>query len=451
MALDLIVTFLLVFANGFFVATEFAITRLRPTQVADFERERRPGAKSVRHAVEHIDAYLSACQLGITLASIGLGVVGKPVFEELLEPVLGSGAAVGSVALAAAVAFGIVTLLHVVVGELAPKSFAIARTARASLLLAPPMRVFYLLTRPVVDLFNAMGNLLLKPFGIPPAREVGHSPLSEEELRQLLRQSAAEGLIEAEEGRFSENVLLFGDLRAREVMVPRGEVAWVTAEDSIGDVARRSIETGHTRLPLCEADAGLDEPLGVIHAKDLLPALVEPGEPSLRDLARPLARVSESILLDQLLRDLRREHAHIALVVDEHGTVIGLVTLEDIIEEIVGEIEDEFDAAHAELIGERDGLTVVAGAAPLRLVAERLGVEVDDPHEATIGGHVVELLGRVPAVGETVVVDGHRLEVTGVDETRVAELALVGESAQAADGEREPGEAHEGRPPDGGP
>ena len=449
MALELIATILLVLANGFFVATEFSITRLRPTQVADFERAGRPGARSVRHAVEHIDAYLSACQLGITIASIGLGVVGKPVFEELLEPLLGESAKIGSVALAATVAFGIVTLLHVVVGELAPKSFAIARTAPAALLLAPPMRVFYLVTRPVVDLFNGMGNLLLRPFGIPPAREVGHSPLSEEELRELLRQSAAEGLIDREEGRFSENVLLFGDLRAREVMVPRPEVAWVSADDSIGDVARRSIETGHTRLPVCEGDAGLDAPLGVIHAKDLLPALVQPGEPSLRDLARPLARVSESVLLDALLRDLRREHAHIALVVDEHGTAIGLVTLEDIIEEIVGEIEDEFDADHAELIGERDGLTVVAGSAPLRLVAERIGVAVDDPHEATIGGHVVELLGRVPAVGETVVVDGHLLEVTGVEETRVAELALVGTSVEEQERARQSGE-NAGRPPDGG-
>jgi len=435
MTLDLLLTALLVLANGFFVATEFAITRLRPTQVADFERDGRPGARSVRHAVAHIDSYLSACQLGITLASIGLGVVGKPVFEELLEPLLGENAALAGVALAAALAFGIVTLLHVVVGELAPKSFAIARTARASLFLAPPMRVFYFVTRPVVDLFNGMGNLLLRPFGIPPARDVGHSPHSEDELRVLLRQSAAEGLIDLEEGCFSENVLLFGDLRAREVMVPRPEVDWVTAEESIGEVARRSIETGHTRLPVCEADAGLDAPIGVIHAKDLLPALVQSDEPGLRDLARPLIRVSESILLDELLRDLRREHAHIALVVDEHGTAIGLVTLEDIIEEIVGEIEDEFDADHAELIEERGGLAVVSGAAPIRLVAERLGVTVEDPHEATIGGHVVELLGRVPDVGEVVEVDGHALEVTAVDDTRIAELALVGPSGGGAEAE----------------
>jgi len=438
MATELIATVLLVLANGFFVATEFAVTRLRPTQVADFEREGRPGAKSVRHAVEHIDAYLSACQLGITLASIGLGVVGKPVFEELLEPLLGENASVGGIAVAATLAFGIVTLLHVVVGELAPKSFAIARTATAALFLAPPMRVFYFLTRPVVDLFNAMGNMLLRPFGIPPARDVGHSPHSEDELRELLRQSAAEGLIDLDEGRFTENVLLFGDLRAREVMVPRPEVAFVTVESSVEEIARRSIETGHTRLPLCESEGGLDAAIGVVHAKDLLAALLEPGEPDVRELARPLGRVSESVLIDELLRDLRREHLHIALVVDEHGTAIGLVTLEDIIEEIVGEIEDEFDAEQEELIEERGGgRAVVSGTAPIRLVAERLGVEIEDPHEATIGGHVVESLGRVPDVGETVEVDGHLLEVTDVDETRIVELALVGPAGDVPHPERD--------------
>jgi len=436
MAADLVATLLLVLANGFFVATEFAITRLRPTQVAEFERQGNPGAKSVRHAVEHIDAYLSACQLGITLASIGLGVVGKPVFEELLEPVLGEGSAVAGIALGSALAFGIVTLLHVVVGELAPKSFAIARTASAALFLAPPMRLFYFLTRPVVDLFNAMGNMLLKPFGIPPARDVGHVPHSEDELRELLRHSAAEGLIDLDEGRITENVLLFGDRRAREVMVPRPEVDCVTVDDSVREVAEWVIETGHTRLPVCETEGGMDAAVGVVHAKDLLPALLQPGEPAVRDLARPLARVSESVLIDELLRDLRREHAHIALVVDEHGTVIGLVTLEDIIEEIVGEIEDEFDAAHEQLIEEREDGAMVSGAAPIRLVEEQLGVAVDDPHEATIGGHVMEMLGRLPRVGEMVDVDGHVMEVTGVDDARVSELRLVGPKA-GTDGEPE--------------
>lgn len=425
MTLDLLATTLLVLANSFFVGTEFAVARLRPTQVAEFEREGRPGAKSVRHAVEHIDAYLSACQLGITVASIGLGVVGKPVFEDLLEPVLGEGAAVAGLAVAATLAFSIVTLLHVVVGELAPKSFAIARTGTAALALAPPMRVFYLLTKPVVDLFNAMGNLLLKPFGIPPASEAGHVPHTEEELRTLLRQSASEGLIDVEERRLTENVFTFGDRRAREIMVPRPDVHVLTTAGDLRDAADKVVETGHTRFPLVEPEGGLDAAVGFVHAKSLLAAALERSELALRELARPILRVSESVLLDELLRELRRDHVHIALVLDEHGTAIGIVTMEDVLEELVGEIEDEFDTEHAVLI-ERDGDRVtVAGSTPVRLVADELGVQIEDAHEATIGGHVIECLGRLPEEGEIVRVDGLEIEVTGVDDARITELAVA--------------------------
>jgi CBS domain containing-hemolysin-like protein len=196
MAIELILAIGLVLANGFFVATEFAVARLRPTQVEEFVRAGRPGARSVRHAVTHIDAYLAACQLGITLASLGLGVIGEPVFEELFHPLLGDLAPIAGFGLAGVFAFGLITWLHVVVGELAPKSLAIARTSSTVLWVAPPMRVFYILTKPLVDTFNAMGNLLLKPFGIPPAREAGHAPHSEEELRTILRQSSERGEID---------------------------------------------------------------------------------------------------------------------------------------------------------------------------------------------------------------------------------------------------------------
>ena len=166
----------LVGLNGFFVATEFAITRVRLSQVVEFEKQGKPGARAARHAVEHIDAYLAACQLGITIASIGLGALAEPAFEHLLEPIVGNLAPDVAAAISFAFAFGLVTLLHVVLGELAPKSLAIARTSRTVLAVSPVMRVFYLATKPLVDAFNALGNLVLKPFGIPPAREVGHAP-----------------------------------------------------------------------------------------------------------------------------------------------------------------------------------------------------------------------------------------------------------------------------------
>ena len=429
MALGLIAAIGLVLANGFFVATEFAITRLRPTQVDEFEAQGRPGAKSVRHAVEHIDAYLAACQLGITVSSIGLGVVGEPVFEDLLHPLLGEITVLGSIVLAAALAFALITLLHVVVGELSPKSLAIARTTRTSLLVAPPMRVFYLVTKPIVDLFNGLGNLLLKPFGIPPAREAGHAPHSEAEIRSLLRQSHTEGLIEREDWQLSEKVFSFGDMRAREVMMPRPEIDYVTTDGDVASTAQRAIETGHTRFPLCEPDAGLDAVVGVVHVKDLLSLALKGEEMKLSDLAREISRFSESTLLDEMLREMQRRRQHMALVVDEHGTTTGLVTLEDILEELVGEIEDEFDPAAEQQIRIDGDVAVVDGSTPVRLLAQELGLEIADPHEATIGGHILELLGRMPEVGEVIELDGYRAEVESVVDARITGLRFRREPA----------------------
>jgi len=424
MAIELIVAIGLVLANGFFVASEFAIARLRPTQVEEFERAGRPGAASVRHAVDHIDAYLAACQLGITVASLGLGVVGEPVFEELFHGVLGDAAPIAGFGLSAVLAFALITLLHVVVGELSPKSLAIARTSSTVLWVAPPMRLFYLLTKPLVDLFNGLGNLLLKPFGIPPAREAGHAPHSEEELRAIMRESRSEGLIDLDDQKLTENVFAFGDRRVREVMTPRGEIDSLSTEDDLGTAIGRAIETGHTRLPLGSSSAGLDGPVGMIHAKDLLPARADGEDRSLAELARPLDRVAESALISEVLRELRRRHRHLALVADEHGTTTGLVTLEDVLEELVGEIEDEFDLEQEAGVRREGRDLLVPGSLPLRDLARELGIEVDDPHEATVGGHVVEELGRVPEPGETLELDGFRIDVLESDGPLVRSLRL---------------------------
>ncbi len=423
MATGLALAVLLVAANGFFVAAEFAIARLRPTQVADFVREGRPGARSAEHAVSHIDAYLSACQLGITLSSLGLGALGEPAFHALLEPVFGDEAHVLGFGLASVIAFSIITVLHVVLGELSPKSLAIARTGPVSLMLAPPMRLFYLLTKPIVDLFNGMGNLVLKPFGVPPASEAGHAPHTEDELRELLRESGQQGTLALEESRLSERALLFGDLRAREIMHPRAEVEFLTTSAGVREAIDLAIETGHTRFPLCEPEGGLDTAVAVVNAKDLLPAAAGRADGvQLTDLARPLARVHEATRVDELLRVLRQERRHIALVVDEHGTVVGLLTLEDVLEELVGEIEDEFDPEQEALLRREDGALRIDGSAPLRLVAERLTLDLDTAHEATIGGHVIEELGRVPQAGETVELHGTQFEVLRADDVGVEEL-----------------------------
>ena len=424
MTLGLIAALALVLANGFFVATEFSVTRLRPTQVDDWLAQRRPGAKSAKHAVTHLDAYLSACQLGITVSSLGLGALGEPAFHDLLAPLLGDATRIFSIGLATIVGFAIITTLHVVVGELAPKSMAIGRTERTALLVTPLMRVFYLATRPIVDLFNGMGNLVVKPFGVPPASEVASDPHSEAELRALLRQSSEEGLIERAEQRMSENVLLYGDRRAREVMQPRPDVSFLTVDQPTAEAGALVVETGHTRFPLCEPEGGLDSARGVVNAKDILATYVQGRQTALEDLSRPIMHVSESMLIDELLREMQRRRMHVAVVVDEHGTAVGLVTMEDIVEEIVGEIEDEFDEEGEPLVQPHDGHWLVDGHASLRLVAEEVGIRLDDHHEATIGGHLLERLGRLPEVGEELEVEGCPVEVTRVEEARIAQLRI---------------------------
>jgi len=426
LALGLIASLALVVANGFFVATEFAVARIRSTQVNELVEQGRPGAPSLRHAVDNLDAYLAACQLGITISSIGLGIVGEPVFEAALRPIfdpLGDYAHAFSFGFA----FAIITLLHVVLGELAPKSLAIAVNVRTALVIAPVMRIFYVSARPFIDFFNFLGNLVLKPFGVPPAREVGHAPHSEDELMLLLEQSLAEGLIDADEREYAENIFEFGERRARQIMVPRPDIVYVTTADGPREAAERALKSGHTRLPLGEAEGGLDAVIGLVNAKDLLRVFLDGGNGDLRSLARPVKLVSESTLIDELMLDLRSERQHIALVVDEHGTTIGLVTLEDILEEIVGEIEDEFDVESeaGDLITPDGDDVLVKGAAPIHLVADQLGLEIEDPDEATIGGHVLELLGRIPKLGEVIDVDGRRVEVTAVDDTRVMELRFL--------------------------
>lgn len=341
MFLDLLLAFALVLANGFFVASEFALARLRPTQIAELERHRRAGVRSLGHAVAHLDAYLAACQLGITIASIGLGVVGESAFEELLAPVLGSEARLAGIALAAALAFAVITVLHVVVGELAPKSVAISRTTETALRVAPAMRVFYMATKPLVDLFNGLGNLLLRPFGIPPAREVGHAPHSEGELLELLAQSREHGLIDDEEQEIAERGFAFADRRAGELMRPRDEIDFLVSDVGVEWAARHAVRSRHTRLPVCERGLGLDAPIGLVHAHDLLAAAIDRRPTELRELLRPLARMPESMPVTELLRQMRDERREMVLVADYLGATVGLVTLEDLLEQLVGEIDEE--------------------------------------------------------------------------------------------------------------
>ncbi|WP_210492821.1 hemolysin family protein [Patulibacter sp. SYSU D01012] len=426
-AVELAVTVLLVAVNAFFVASEFTIARVRDSQIDDWVATGRPGARSVRHAVDHIDAYLAACQLGITLASLGLGAFGEQAVHSLLEPLLGEAARIGSIGIASALAFAVITLLHVVVGELAPKSAAIARTERVVLALMPPMRGFYVVTRPLVQLFNGLGNLILKPFGIPPAREAGSSPFSQRELLQIVRESGEGGEINPTERQLTENVFEYDDRRVREVMVPRRKAVLLHDGATIEEAAQLAVETGVTRMPVCPEDTGLDGAAGIVHAKDLLGAMLRDPRPALADLTRPVVRVGDAAFVSSALREMRRARQHLAIAIDEHGTAVGIVTVEDVLEELVGEIEDEFDRTEERLIRPDGDELVVDGEAPVWDLLDRLDdVDPDavEVHEATVGGHLLEVLGRLPEEGAELQLFGRPVRVEAVGDGRIRRVRL---------------------------
>jgi CBS domain containing-hemolysin-like protein len=276
-----------------------------------------------------------------------------------------------------------------------------------------------------VDLFNELGNLLLRPFGIPPAREVGHAPPTEDELHELLRDSARRGLIDIDEQMLAENALTFDDLRVRQIMVPRRELPYATTDMDVTAVVDHMRRTGALRLPLCEPDGRLDAPVGLLHVKDLLPVLVDgTAVASLESLARALDRVPDAMLVNQLLTHMRRRGQELVLVVDEYDTTVGGIALENVIDVIIGELEHELDPTLLDEIRHENDALVTSGSAFVYAVARVLGVDLRDVYQATIRGVLVERLGRVPEPGDVVEVDGLRLEVAGVHDGHVDEVRI---------------------------
>ncbi len=439
MVLLLIAVVALVIANGFFVASEFALARTRPTQVEEWQAQGRRGAGSVRHGIDHLDAYLAACQLGITLASIGLGFVGKPAFQQLLapltEPLGGAIPAISAYAISFFFAFSIVTVLHVVYGELAPKSMAIARTEFTVLRLAPILRAFYTVSRPLVDTFNWMGNMTLRPFGVESITESGRVPHSVPELRSILRASAEGGHIHALGGDLAEMAVLLQRRDARDLMVPSGDMAALPAEASVADAARAVTDSGHARIPVLDAEG---HPTGLVTAIDVLDRISRGhADGDLSPLLRPIEVVPESANAIDVLATLRRQRQRLALVANEYGSIIGLLSIEDIIEEIVGELYDEFDAGIDPDDPERlralpDGGWSVPGDFPVGGM-ESVGVELPEGDYATVSGLVTDRLGRICEVGDTVAVPGWHLKVTETGNNVAARVEVLPAAASDDD------------------
>ena len=422
--LGVLAAIVLIAFNGFFVMAEFALVRVRESRIAQLEKEGSARAASVHGALKNLDTYLSAVQVGITMASLALGWIGEPAVSAVIRPAL---AAVGvsneglTQAVSVVIGFSVITFFQLVFAEQAPKYFSIERAEGAALWISRPLHLFVVILRPMSWLVNAATNLVLRPWGIRLGE--GSEVPSEEEIRFLIASSARSGYIEPEEGNYLENVFDFGDMVVREIMVPRPDIVALPGDLPLEELVERAVFGRYTRYPVYQGD--LDHILGVVHIKDLFRAAREnPEDFRLEPLIRECLIVPENKRIEEMLREFQRRKLQMAIVVDEWGSVEGLVTIEDIIEEIVGEIRDEFDAGEATVEELGRGVFAVDGRIPISEVNERFGLEIPREDFETIGGYVLGALGRPPRPGDTVAVEGATLRVKSVDGPRVAMLTL---------------------------
>src|SRR5262245_22792004 len=415
----LLLALVFILANGFFVATEVAAVKVRPAQLAELAAEGSVRARMARRITKHLDSYLSATQLGITLASLALGWVGEPAFEHLIEPMfhrLGAFSVAIAHSVAATVAFIVISSLHIVFGELAPKYIAIDKTVGVSLWTSHILRGFYLITFPLTWLLNHTANALLRPFGINMTQE-SQMAHSQEELRLILAHSEKAGILSEENREIIEGVFEFSKRTARQIMVPRTDVSILSTRKSIQENLEIIRTTRHTRYPLC--DGTLDNTIGLIHVKDLLLAQLRgPGRP-LTELKRDVLFVPENSTVERVLSQFIEQKTHMAVVLDEYGGASGIVSLENITEELFGQIQDEFDRERPEIEPLGNGRYRVRGDYLIEDLADRLKVDVGEPAEETVGGYVAARLGREVVPGDHVQLGDLTIEVVEAERFRV--------------------------------
>lgn len=418
----LFIGLLLVFVNGFFVAAEFALVKVRPTQLAPHASTASGRGKIASHMVVHLDAYLSACQLGITLASLALGWIGEPAFAWIVEPLVQrfpgtTEASVHQVSIA--VSFMVITILHIVVGELAPKSIAIRKPVGTSLWVAMPLWLFYKVTYPAVWILNHASNFLLRRIGIEPVTEQG-GVSDEAELRRMMA-ATGDDRLSAQKRELLDNVFELSDRSTRQAMVPRNEVVYLNTQQTLERNLQRARESGHTRFPLCDGD--LDHVTGLVHIKDIFRAETLPS--SLLEIRRDITVVPETLTLDRLLRRMRLEHVHMCAVLDEYGGISGIVTMENVVEEIVGDIQDEFDMEEPEIVQRSDNVYDIAGSMLIADVEDELEVELSDRDEDTLAGVVLSELGRQPQTGDQIEVERVSAKILELDGNRITKVRLT--------------------------
>ena len=416
-----IILFLLM--NAFFVAAEFSIVKVRLSQIETVGKIRPRRSKVAKHVVEHLDGYLSANQLGITIASLALGFLGEPFVQKMVTPamLMIPGFPEGAIR---PISFGLAiasfTFLHVVIGELLPKSIAIRKALPTTLMLARPLHWFYVVFRWVIVFLNGTANWLLKHiFRIDPVHE-GEQFHSAEEIALLVNETEKSQEVTDTEREILINALELNDLWVRDVMTPRSEVIVLDVDDPLEKTLEIAKATKHTRFPLVKGH--LDDAVGLIHIKDLI-YMVSDEDPDLMRIKRDLKVVPDTMRLDTLLKFFLKEHAHLALAVDEFGHPAGVVFLDNVIEELVGDIQDEFDNEPSAFTAVNDDEFVVEGSLTLNELSDHAPELVLESGEVTtVGGYVTQHLGRFPKVGDVLEILGYEAKVTSASERRVGQL-----------------------------
>jgi len=421
----------LVLLNGFFVAAEFALVKVRAARVEPLVSQGRPFAKTARWLVQRLERSLSACQLGITMASLALGWVGAPAFARLLAPLfelIGIRSAPLLHALAFGAAFTAITALHLILGEQAPKIFAIRRAELLLLSCAVPLKVFYVLTFPLMAALTWSTSVLLGRLGLEGASE-HDTPHSEQELRTLLREAHLRGQLTGSEHRLIHAVFEFDDMICRNIMLPRSDVVFFDINAPVQECIELARRTKHTRYPVC--DGSLDEVLGVIHVKDLVGHAIGDSF-TWRSIMRPPRKVPENLPISKLLLHFQATHQLLAFVVDEYGTIIGIVTLENVLEQIIGDVEDEFDVDNPNIVPGGQGQYIILGRTPIDEVREKLDIDARDANADTLSGLLTQRAGRILTAGDQIDLGNYTAEVLEVRDDRAVRVRVRKHDTQLA-------------------
>jgi CBS domain containing-hemolysin-like protein len=430
--IELVLVVGLILLNGYFVAAEYAIVNVRRTRLEQLIAEGNRGARAALRGKTHIDSVVAASQLGITMASLGVGWLGEPALASLLEPLFDQflpheAAFITGHAVATVIAFTGITFLHVILGEQIPKIASLNNAEAIALAFTRPMLLFAAVFRPFIRLANAITGAALKLLGMAPGggHELVHSV---EELRMIVEQSSEAGFLDKEENEIAQRALGLGELSARDVMVPRTEMSTVPTTVTHSELLQRIVDEGHSRFPVYQGS--IDNVVGLVHVKDLIKYQHDGGGPAdfnVRRIMREPLFVPETLPANELLATMRRLKRHVAIAVDEYGGTAGLVALEDIVERLVGSVQDEFEAPELHIQRQPDGNYLVNGLVNLSELSEALSREIESEDYSTIGGYVFGLLGRRPQVGDLVQdpQTGLTAQVEALDGLRIALLKVV--------------------------